>query len=140
MNYTEIIKNMKEVSETIHNVNSFSDNDIYDEWIKPDIKFSAVNAYLQNVNRNDNTIEYTIMLYYGDRLLKDGSNRNAIFDDGVSVLLTLLDKLPDELTYETPVVFTPFEQQFADNLAGVYCQVIFEMEYELGTCGLETIE
>lgn len=46
MNYTEIIKNMKEVSETIHNINAFSDNDIYDEWIKPDIKFSAVNAYL----------------------------------------------------------------------------------------------
>lgn len=80
------------------------------------------------------------MLYYGDRLLKDGSNRNAIFDDGVSVLLTLLDKLPDELTYQTPVVFTPFEQQFSDNLAGVYCQVIFETEYELGTCGLETKE
>jgi len=53
--------------------------------------------------------------------------------------LTLLEHLPDEYDYITPVQFTPFEQQFADNLAGVYSQVIFETEYDLGKCGLELI-
>lgn len=138
MNYTEIIKNMRDAAGTIHNLNSFNDDDIYDSWIRPDIKFSALNVYLMNAQRTNSTIEYTIMVYYGDRLLEDGSNRNAIWDDGINVILTWLERLDDEISYTIPVVFNPFEQKFADNLAGVYCQLTIEAEYELGRCGLET--
>jgi len=130
---------MANAAKKIHNLNSFSDNDIYDEWIKPNIRFSALNVYLQNVVRTESTIQYNVMIYYGDRLLQDCSNRNAIFDDGVNIILTMLESLPDDISYDTPVQFTPFEQQFADQLAGIYCTVNFEVPYEIGKCGLELI-
>jgi len=139
MNYTEITNELRKAASKVHNINSFNDDDIYTDWNRPNIRFSALNVYLQSASRTDNTIQYTIMVYYGDRLTVNMDNRNSIFDDGINAILTVLENLPDELTYEVPVVFTPFEQQFADQLAGVYCQVVFETEYEIGKCGLELI-
>lgn len=136
MTYSDLTDKMCDVAGRIHNVNSFYAADIYDAWSRHNIQYSSIAAYLMSAERSENLVSYNVMLYYGDRLLKDGSNREAIWDDGIRIIMTLLDNLPVEVEYTTPVVFNTFEQQFADVLAGVYTQVSIDCPFEQGQCGL----
>lgn len=137
MNYTQLITEVQKVALKQHNVNSFSSNDVYDEWNKPHTQYASVNIGLESADRTENTIIYNCVLYYGDRLLQNASNKIAIQDDAVKVLQGIISNLPDEITYYTPINYTIFEQEFADYIAGAYCRVRLETEFDQGNCSLD---
>ena len=76
----------------------------------------------------NNTAEYTALLYYGDRLLQDGSNKNQIWSDSNEVLQSIVGTVnmnsDGNITISYPYDITHFEQKFADNLAGAYAQLV----------------
>jgi hypothetical protein len=43
------------------------------------------------------------VLYYGDRLLQDDSNANAVYADGINVLQTIINSLEEELEVSSPI-------------------------------------
>ena len=137
MNFTQLITEVQKVALKQHNVNSFSSNDVYDEWNKPHTQYASVNIGLESADRTENTIIYNCVLYYGDRLLQNASNKIAIQDDAVKVLQGIISNLPDEITYYTPINYTIFEQEFADYIAGAYCRVRLETEFDQGNCSLD---
>ena len=115
-------------------VKSVCDGDVYSNWNTTELKFASVNVAIENISRTENQITYDLILYYGDRLLQDESNANAIVADGVNVLQTILNSLDEELEVNTPIQYTPFAQSFADYLGGVYCRVTIAADFALGNC------
>lgn len=136
MNYTNLVKEIQLAALSQPNVNSFSEGDVYNVWHHT-TKYASVVCGLESTQRNDNTITYNVVLYYGDRPTKDDSNKIAIYDDGVNVLQSILDKLPDDVAYQTPITYNPFEQSFEDVIDGCWARISFETEYEYGRCGID---
>lgn len=134
MNYIELIDHIKSIAERVNLVHSFCDGDVYTNWNTGTIKYGSVNVGLETITRSANTVTYNLVLYYGDRLLQDRSNINSIWVDGLNVLQSIINGLPDEVSYESPITYTPFEQKFADYLAGMYVRIGIEAEYDLGAC------
>ncbi|MBQ0111994.1 MAG: hypothetical protein KBT03_02585 [Bacteroidales bacterium] len=137
MNFTQLITEVQKVALKQHNVNSFSSEDVYEYWNRPHTQYASVNIGLESADRTENTIIYNCVLYYGDRLLQNASNKIAIQDDAVKVLQGIISNLPDEITYYTPINYTIFEQEFADYIAGAYCRVRLETEFDQGNCSLD---
>lgn len=138
MNVNEIINIIKEVAESLP-IGSVFDGDVYDNWNSAEVKYGSVNIGLQSMDYNGQSITYTFVLYYGDRLLQDKTNTNDIYTDGVRMLQSIINKLSMDKNVIVPdiVTYTPFQQKFMDYLAGVYVQVDLTVESELGLCGLD---
>lgn len=139
MNTVEIINKIKEVALSQATVSSAYDGDVYENWNSAESKYASVNIGIQEISYEGNMTTYTIMLYYGDRLLQDKSNVNSIFTDGVNTLQSIVNILNtlEMVDVQEPITYTPFEQKFMDYLAGVYCQVNITTDSSLGYCSLD---
>lgn len=136
MNVTEIINKIKEVALSQQGVHTAFDGDVYDNWNKAETVYGSVNVGLQNMTYDSNLVTYNVVLYYGDRLLQDKRNVNDIYSDGMRVIQSIINKLntEDGINIGGEIIYTPFEQQFMDYLAGVYTTVDITTESELGLC------
>ena len=134
--FTELVKAIKWIALQQAPVQSAIDGDVYENWNSAEIKYGSVNIGLENVLYNDHLTTYRFILYYGDRLLQDKSNVNAIYADGIRTLQTIVNNLNSIHGVEAPeqVEYTPFEQKFMDYLAGVYATVDVTTESVLGEC------
>lgn len=132
----ELLKHIEDKALEIKNVASFSVNDVYETYNATDILYSNITFSLMRTERSENVMRHTFMVYYADRLLMFGKNNNKleIQEQGMTALLSLINSLDDEITYTLPINFVPFEQQFADYLAGIYAEVTLETSYAMGDC------
>lgn len=139
MNVTEIINKIKEVALSQKTVNSVFDGDVYENWNSGEIQFGSVNVGIQTVLNEQQITTFSIVLYYGDRLLQDKSNVNDIWTDGCNTLQSIINILNsfDMVNIEEPIEFTLFEQKFMDYLAGAYCNVDIVTDSVLGTCEMD---
>ena len=140
MNIQELITHIKNQASKLQMVKSILDGDVYKNWNTSQLKYGSVNVAVESITRNDNYISYDIVLYYGDRLLQDDSNANAVYADGINVLQTIINSLEEELEVSSPIQYTPFIQSFADYLGGVYCRLTISSEFTLGTCLMDAYE
>lgn len=142
MNISEIINTIKTIAESQKGVYSVYDGDVYENWNSTEIKYGSVNISLQSVSYDSNLVTYTIILYYGDRLLQDKSNVNSIYSDGVRILQSTINQLDKEEGVDVPdtVSYTPFEQKFMDYLAGMYASVDITTSSELGLCDIDDFD
>lgn len=141
MNVKELIYKISEIALTQEPVKSVYNGDVYENWNSAETKYGSFNIGLQNISYGGNLCTYTFILYYGDRLLQDKSNVNAIYSDGVNVIQSVINILND--TYadiSEDVTYTPFEQKFMDYLAGVYAQVNITVESPIGICSMDVYE
>lgn len=137
MNYTELLVALKSAANRLKMVHSTYDGDVYTNWNTESVQYGSVNIGLESIVREENIVQYNVVLYYGDRLVLEGNNANAIYDDGFNVLQSILNSLPDEVSVEQPIQYNPFEQKFADYLAGVYARVTLIVGSNLGSCSLD---
>lgn len=139
MNAVELINKAREIACQHQLVKSFFDGDVYTNWNTTEIKYGSVNVGIENIWRNANTIQYDVVFYYADRLLQDNANTNAIYSDGVNVLQSIINLLEEDVDIAYPIQYTPFNQQFTDYLAGVYCRVSITSEFPLGNCTIDQL-
>lgn len=139
MNVNQLVHIIKEVALSQNPVKTVYDGDVYENWNSAEAKYGSMNIGLQSMVYNGNQITYTFILYYGDRLLQDKSNINSIYSDGVNAIQAVINILNREymLNIDEGITYTPFEQKFADYLAGVYAQVDILADSELGLCGID---
>lgn len=139
MNTIEIINKIKEVALSQATVSSVYDGDVYTNWDSAEVKFASVNVGIQEISNDNNLTTYSVVLYYGDRLLQDKKNVNSIYTDGVNTLQSIVNILNtlDMVDIQEPITFIPFEQKFMDYLAGVYAQVNITTDSTLGYCSLD---
>ena len=139
MNIVQLINKIKEISLNHKTVNSCYDGDVYDNWNSSEINYPSVNIGLQNIRNNDYNSTFSLILYYGDRLLQDKSNVNSVITDGVNTLQSVVNNLNEigNTNIEGDVLYTPFEQKFNDYLAGVYVQLNIQTDNLIGICSME---
>lgn len=139
MNTIEIINKIKEVALSQATVNTVYDGDVYENWNSAEAKYASVNIGIQSVSNEGSLTTYSIVLYYGDRLLQDKNNVNSIYSDGVNTLQSIVNILNtvDMVDIQEPINYTLFQQQFSDYLAGVYCQIELITDSTVGYCSLD---
>lgn len=141
MNVRELINKIRDVASD-QPIQTVFDGDVYSNWNSSEIKYGSVNIALQNITYNANLCTYTMVLYYGDRLLQDRRNVNNVYSDGVTILQSIINTLNQEINIDIDetVNYVPFEQKFMDYLAGVYCTIDIMTDSELGLCGISDME
>ena len=142
MNVKELINIIKEVAKNQPNVESVYDGDVYDNWNAAETKYASVNIGFDSATYEGQSITYSMVLYYGDRLLQNGKNTNELYSDGIRVLQSIINQLSNDYDINVPdlIVYTPFQQQFFDHLAGVYASVELTVDSELGLCGIDDFD
>jgi len=140
MNVNELVEKLKELAKPL--AESVYDGDVYENWNSAEIKYGSVNIGLQSVSYDGSMCTYSVVLYYGDRLLQDKSNVNSIYTDGMNTLQFIINKINEEYTanIELPITYNFFEQKFMDYLAGVYTTIEITTESSIGICSMNDFE
>ena len=136
MNVNIINGLVKGISEQIPLVNSFYTQSPYEVWNTKEIQYGSVSFVITKVNTTDTVTTYEAVLYYADRLMEDGLNRDAIHSDSATVIQTIVGAMnqSDEwIKIDYPVGITLFEQDFSDTLSGGYATITIEVE-GMGEC------
>lgn len=139
MKYRELLNNITEVAKRHPNINSTFIGDVYELNHRNDVDYCAfvITQGTHRVNSDEDYIDYTLNLFYVDRLTADESNRAQIHSSGIDFMNSLLravEKLGVVVVEHTENVFN---ERFNDVCAGVYATVVFRCEID--ECG-QTIE
>lgn len=132
MKYRELLNNITEVAKKHPNINSTFIGDVYELNHRNDVDYCAfvITQGTHRVNSDEDYIDYTLNLFYVDRLTADESNRTQIHSSGIDFMNSLLkavEKLGVVVVEHTENVFN---ERFNDCCAGVYATVVFRCEID----------
>ena len=139
MKYRELLNNITEVAKKHPNINSTFIGDVYELNHRNDVDYCAfvITQGTHRVNSDEDYIDYTLNLFYVDRLTADESNRTQIHSSGIDFMNSLLravEKLGVVVVEHTENVFN---ERFNDVCASVYATVVLRVDID--ECG-QTIE
>ena len=137
MNIVQLNNFIEKIVSCTEIVKSFYTDSVYECWNAEEVKYGSISFCITKTQMRERTMTYTAMIYYGDRLMEDKSNRNAIWSDASQVIQSIIgtvNGLDGEITISYPYDLTLFEQKFADELAGAYAEIDIEVE-GIGECG-----
>lgn len=138
MDKIQLNQYIKSIADQIPVVNSFYTDDVYEVWNGGEIRFGSLCFCITSSSISDNTTTWSGLLYYGDRLLEDKSNRDAVQSDSINVINAIMNAISmdeDIVSINYPTQVELFEQQFADYLAGGYATIQIETENSISKCG-----
>ena len=137
MNIVQLNNFIEKIVSCTETVKSFYTNSVYECWNAEEVKYGSISFCITKTQMRERTMTYDAIIYYGDRLLEDKSNRNAIWSDATQVIQSIIgtvNGIDGEITISYPYNLTLFEQKFADELAGAYAEISIEVE-GIGDCG-----
>ena len=137
MNIVQLNNFIEKIVSCTEIVKSFYTNSVYECWNTEEVKYGSISFCITKTQMRERTMTYDAIIYYGDRLLEDKSNRNAIWSDATQVIQSIIgtvNSVDGEITISYPYNLTLFEQKFADELAGAYAEISIEVE-GIGECG-----
>ena len=125
MNLIQIYEYVGGIAKGMTNVNQYTEGDIYEKWNATEIKYATINCAIESVEDYDTYKVYNAVLYYGDRLVENRSNRWQVQTEGVRILGNIVRyfKDTDGMDVDGVVECRVFAQKFADWLAGAWCRV-----------------
>ena len=139
MTLFEIINKLKSIAINKPNINFVGDGDVYTLNSLPNIDYSVFFITQNDHSIYQDTITYSLNLFYIDRISDSEDNVLNIQSDGMLQLTNVINTLvfSEDVDVEGEISFTPFIQRFADQCAGVYCTVRFICDNNLGSCSYE---
>jgi len=133
MNLYQTIQAIEATASRQPNIRTIVRNDVFRLNAQPGVRY-GVFAWLQNEHTTDadsQLITWNFTLFYVDRLTEDKGNEIQIQSVGMEVLDNILKTLPDFGLFPSIYSFRTFNQRFADECAGVFCNV--QLEASKGT-------
>ena len=139
MTLFEIINKLKDIAISKPNINYVGDGDVYTLNSLPNIDYSVFFITQNDHSIYQDTITYSLNLFYIDRISDSEDNVLNIQSDGILQLTNIINTLvfSEDVDVDGEITFTPFIQRFADQCAGVYCNVRFICDNNLGVCSYE---
>ena len=139
MTLFEIINKLKDIAISKPNINYVGDGDVYVLNSLPNIDYSVFFITQNDHSIYQDTITYSLNLFYIDRISDSEDNVLNIQSDGMLQLTNIINTLvfSEDVDVDGDITFTTFIQRFADQCAGVYCTVRFIVDNNLGTCNYE---
>lgn len=125
MNFENFYDKVKTYALNTQTVETFHSLDPYLVWNSLHITYASFNCNVNYVRRVDNYEVVNCTLYYGDKLYNDSSNIYSVQTAGYNAIVNVLEHLKEEYEIEDfeEIRIIPFQQQFADILAGCYADV-----------------
>ena len=137
MNIVQINKFIEKIVGCTELVHSFYTDSVYECWNgSGDVDYGSFVFCIKKTRMRERTMIYDAIVYYGDRLLDDKSNRDAIWSDATNVIQSIIgavNNVEGEISIGYPYEINLFEQKFADELAGAYANISIEVE-GVGEC------
>lgn len=139
MTLFELINKLKNIAISKPNINYVGDGDVYTLNSLPNIDYSVFFITQNDHSIYQDTITYSLNLFYIDRISDSEDNVLNIQSDGMLQLTNIINTLvfSEDVDVEGEISFVPFIQKFADQCAGVYCNVRFVVENNLGSCNYD---
>ena len=139
MTLFEIINKLKDIAISKPNINYVGDGDVYTLNSLPNIDYSVFFITQNDHSIYQDTITYSLNLFYIDRISDSEDNTLNIQSDGMLQLTNIINTLvfSEDVDVDGEISFTPFIQRFADQCAGIYCNVRFVVDNNLGVCSYD---
>ena len=139
MTLFEIINKLKSIAINKPNINYVGDGDVYTLNSLPNIDYSVFFITQNDHSIYSDTITYNLNLFYIDRISDSEDNTLNIQSDGMLQLTNIINTLifSEDVDVDGDITFVPFIQRFADQCAGIYCNVRFTVENNLGSCNYD---
>lgn len=137
MTLLETIRQIEGAAMRQPSVNMIVRSDVFRLNDAPQQKY-GVFAWLQRQHSGSiasDLLTYGFTFFYVDRLTEDQHNRTEIQSVGVQTLDNIIRSLSDAGLEASSWNFTAFSQRFADECAGVYCNVELSVPRDYG-CAL----
>lgn len=130
MTLYKVIEKLNEIALRQPNVRTAKEGNIYEALnANPSIKY-GVFFVTQGTHTEDETWDhYTFTLFYVDRLENDMDvNRLQVQSIGKELLSNIIRTFEEEVDCEYDIIsYTTFTQRFADECAGAYAQITFDI-------------
>lgn len=129
MTLLETIRLIERVAAAQPTVNMIVENDVFKLNACPDALY-GVFAFVQGQHSgttDNDLVTYNFSLFYVDRLKADKSNLLEVQSVGVQTLTNILHCLDERGVYCDTYTLQVFNQRFADECAGVYCNVALQV-------------
>ena len=125
MDIKSLYDTIEDYALNTQNVITFTIGDPYMTWNAKHIEYGAFNAILNYIRRIDGYDVLNMTFYYGGKLKNDSSNVYEEQSNGINTILNVIRHLKEhyEIDDYGEIQITPFWQQFADILAGAYCDL-----------------
>lgn len=135
MGIKELINKLKDVASSQPNVNYVGVGNVYDLNSTPDVNYSTVYITYQSTNIDEVNKNHIVNLFYIDRLTDGFDNKLDIQNDGITTLTNIINTIvyTEDIEISYPLSFTPFNERFADECAGVFVTVTFIIDGD-GSC------
>ena len=138
MKLTTILKDLKEFAKQQKFVNSVFLGSVYDNWNStPNNGYGSINIDITSATISGNMQQLQISLYYGDRMVQDGSNEYEVKATGELVLANIINYASTLGDVFDDYTITFFRQQFADDLAGAYVEFTLEVTRDIDSCTID---
>ena len=140
MTLYEIVDSFLSIAKNIPNINYVGEGDIYCLNTLPNVDYGVFFITQTNHQQSENTIKYTLTLFYVDRLKADSSNKLKIQSTGITTLgniINIFSMKNEEVDIDYDIQYTTFLQRFADECSGVFCNVTITAPNGVGICGFE---
>lgn len=142
MNYYNLLRTLKSLSNTHSLVNDYAEGDVYEYMNSGMHKYPCIFMTMNNITSDSESTNYNFTMFYIDRLISDGSNKINVQSIGVQVIKQILSKLFDiypEIEISS-TEYTPFTEKFADDCAGVFCQISLSDELDAASYEVDCVE
>ena len=142
MNYYNLLRTLKSLSLTHSLVNDYAEGDVYEYMNSGMHSYPAMFMTMNNITSDSESTNYNFTMFYIDRLISDGSNKINVQSIGVQVIKQILSKLFDiypEIEISS-TEYTPFTEKFADDCAGVFCQISLSDELDAASYEVDCVE
>ena len=138
MTLIEIVNEFENIARKQPNINFVGNGDIYSLNGLPNIDYSVFFITQSEHQQSENTVTYNLILYYVDRIIKDGDNTLSVQSTGMMVLaniINIFNQLNPDVEVDYDINYTTFTHKFTDDCAGVFCNVSITADADLGICG-----
>lgn len=125
MDFRDFYNKVKTYALNTETVESFYELDVYMNWNSLHINYASFDCNINYIRRVDNYEVVNCTMYYGQKLKNDSSNLFEAQSSGYKAIVNVLNHLKDDYEIDAyeDIQILPFHQQFADILAGCYCDV-----------------
>lgn len=137
MTYFELISRLLGSAAEEPNINYYGCGDIYKLNSIPTIEYSVFYITPNTFNVEEDTITYSLNLYYIDRWDETDNNQLEIQSSGILALQNIINRFNTDyanVEIDYPLVFTPFYQRFKDICAGVFVRINVRVDNIIGEC------
>lgn len=125
MTLLETIRLIESVAAAQPDVKMIVQNDIFRLNAAPDARY-GVFGWTQGIHRTDADspfYQFAFTFFYIDRLTEDQGNQVEVQSVGVQTLHNIIRTIDDGGIETSDVSFQTFNQRFADECAGAFCNV-----------------